>query len=107
MELYNHQNEFLAKNPDKSALIWSCGTGKTLTAVEWATRRSVLTLIICPKALKANWERAIGEKKPWFKVMSKEEFRRDYKIINRFSQIIVDEVHVGFLTPNWKSQMSK
>ena len=36
MELFEHQKAFLAKNPDKSALVWSCGTGKTKTAIEWA-----------------------------------------------------------------------
>lgn len=107
--LYKHQQEFLQANPNKSALVWSCGTGKTRTAIEWAQTIDDSTLIICPKALKANWNR---ECEKWSNVsqttiLTKEEFRRDYKSLDPYSQIIVDEVHNGFLTPHFKSQMSK
>jgi superfamily II DNA or RNA helicase len=107
--LYKHQKEFLIKNPDKSALVWSCGTGKTRTAINWSQTIDDSTLIICPKALKANWNR---ECKKWGNVLqttilTKEEFRRDYKSLEAYGQIIVDEVHNGFLTPHFKSQMSK
>lgn len=41
-------------------------------------------------------------------VVTKEEFRRDHRNdILRHDQVIVDEVHNGFLTPHFKSQMSK
>lgn len=104
--LYKHQKDFLALNPNKSSLVWSCGTGKTRTALEWAKGR--ITLIICPKALKANW---IREARKWlpgqFVVLTKEEFRRDASMLSEFEAVIVDEVHNGFLTPNFKSQMSK
>lgn len=113
MKLYKHQQEFLAQNPDKSALVWSCGTGKTRTAVEWAKLDDYYTLIICPKALKTNWTREIEKwgLKNWC-VATKEEFRRDCQIegmvgLGSARQVIVDEVHNGFLTPNFKSQMSK
>jgi len=102
LQLFNHQKEFLLKNPDKSALVWSCGTGKTLTAIEWA--KSDTALIIVPKPLKTNWER---EALKDCVVLTKEEFRRDIKSLPKYSQVIVDEVHAGFLTPNFKSQMSK
>jgi superfamily II DNA or RNA helicase len=107
MELYNHQKEFLKENPDKSALVWSCGTGKTRTAIEWA-KTSFPTLIICPKALKTNWQR---EAQKWglraYGIMTKEEFRKHGSTLPAASQVIVDEVHNGFLTPHFKSQMSK
>lgn len=107
--LFAHQQEFLAKNPAKSALVWSCGTGKTRTAIEWSNNDSVL--IICPKALVANWKREIvrWRKKQLFnvRVVSKETFRREADNLAHFSQVIVDEVHNGFLTPQFKSQMSK
>lgn len=112
MELYQHQKEFLSKNPNKSALVWSCGTGKTRTALIWADIYGARTLIICPKPLKANWEREIknvGMTGAGAFVVTKEEFRRDsahYPPVG-YSQIIVDEVHNGFLTPHFKSQMSK
>lgn len=106
--LYNHQKEFLKQNPDKSSLIWSCGTGKTRTSIEWAKLGEFGTLIICPKSLKTNWIREIER---WglqaFTVLTKEEFRRDAKELPPYQQIIVDEVHNGFLTPLFRSEMSK
>jgi superfamily II DNA or RNA helicase len=109
MELFKHQKEFLKANPDKTSLVWSCGTGKTRAAIEWA-KKGEFTLVICPKALKTNWGR---EWQKWGKspayVLSKEEFRRDHKNlkIKGTPNVIVDEVHNGFLTPMFKSQMSK
>lgn len=107
--LYQHQLEFLKENPAKKALVWSCGTGKTRTAIEWATLGREHALIICPKALKTNWAREVSR---WanpknFTIMSKEEFRRDYFELPAVKQIIIDEIHNGFLTPHFKSQMSK
>lgn len=107
MKLYNHQIEFLNSNTDKTALVWSCGTGKSRTACEWTKQGNDTSLVICPKALKTNWQR---EGKKWeadIVVLTKEEFRRDHKDLPPISQIIIDEVHNGFLTPNFKSQMSK
>lgn len=121
INLYQHQKEFLMQNPDKSALVWSCGTGKTRTAIEWAGKGlekgfDTHVLVICPKALKTNWQR---EAKKWGKdfsiqITSKEEFRKncnntlqDKKVIWIPNHVIVDEVHNGFLTPQFKSQMSK
>lgn len=109
MELYQHQKEFLKQNPDKSALVWSCGTGKTRTAIEWA-KMAHDSLIICPKGLKTNW---IRECKRWglsplrVLIMTKEDFRKGWDVISGYTSVIVDEVHSGFLTPNFKSQMSK
>lgn len=113
MSLYKHQQKFLEANVDKTALVWSCGTGKTRTAIEWAKLGDYYTLVVCPKALRVNWIREINRwgLKNWC-VASKEEFRRDWKKedltgLGAPRQIIVDEVHNGFLTPNFKSQMSK
>lgn len=110
MQLYQHQIDFLSNNPNKSALVWSCGTGKTRTAIEWAIKGDKPTLIICPKALKTNWQREVErwEGIKYTYVVTKEEFRKRYKVVtNPCHQIIVDEVHNGFLTPHFKSQMSK
>ena len=109
-ELYKHQKDFLALNPDKTALVWSCGTGKTRTAIEWAKETNMRTLVICPKSLKANWQREV---KRWWDtqyvtVITKEEFRKLWQDEElKRNQLITDEVHNGFLTPNFKSQMSK
>jgi len=109
MELYKHQKDFLAQNPNKCSLVHSCGTGKTRTAIEWAKLNNRETLIICPKALKTNW---IRECEKWglkkYKVLTKEEFRKIHnQLYYTIDNVIVDEVHNGFLTPNFKSQMSK
>jgi superfamily II DNA or RNA helicase len=107
MGLYQHQLDFLAQNPNKSALVWSCGTGKSRTAIEWANRGDGIPLVVCPKGLRANW---IREAQKWgviTDVFTKEQFRKEWKNLAKYSQIIVDEVHAGFLTPNFKSQMSK
>jgi len=108
-KLYQHQLDFLTQNPNKSALVWSCGTGKTRAACEWSAWGCFNTLIICPKSLKTNWLRELNKWCPdnFSIVLTKEEFRRDYKILPKYDQIIVDEVHNGFLTPHFKSQMSK
>lgn len=111
MQLFKHQQEFLETNADKSALVWSCGTGKSRTAIEWSKGAPVL--IICPKALQTNWKREAdkwrGDRTSHYdvRVMSKEHFRRDHLTLPHFPQVIVDEVHNGFLTPHFKSQMSK
>lgn len=103
--LYKHQQDFLALNPNKSSLVWSCGTGKTRTALEWAVYQ--WPLVICPKALKANWNREADKAEVTCTIITKEEFRKHWKDLPAFKAVIVDEVHNGFLTPNFKSQMSK
>lgn len=108
LKLYEHQSRFLASpKRHKTALIWSCGTGKTLTAILWAKERDDLgTVIVCPKALRQNWlnetERMALNNAI---VLSKEEFKKH--AFASPQQIIVDEVHNGFLTPQFKSAMSK
>lgn len=107
--LFKHQEKFLQDNPNKTSLVWSCGTGKSRAACEWAKKdEDYCTLIICPKALKTNWAR---EAEKWemgaYKIMTKEEFKKWHKSLCLYTQVIVDEVHNGFLTPMFKSQMSK
>ena len=106
MELYKHQKEFLETNPNKIALVWSTGTGKTATALNWLNIGDT-GIVICPKALRTNW---IREAKKWGSkiiVYTKEEFRKEWDDIPEYKQLIVDECHNGFLTPHFKSQMSK
>lgn len=117
MQLYQHQKNFLTQNPDKSTLVWSCGTGKTRTAIEWAKLNDHPdcwnTLIICPKALKQNWKRECIKNGFDAHIYSKEEFRKSINTKGFLSEwclvrnVIVDEVHNGFLTPQFKSKMSK
>ncbi len=109
LNLFAHQEQFLQENKRKTMCIWETGTGKTITAIEWAKRARHLTpttLVVCPKSLKKNWERNIakygGNYK--FSIMSKEEFKRDWKKIERFENVVIDEAH---FFANYKSQLSK
>lgn len=113
MELYAHQKKVLDAFPHKSLLAHGLGSGKTITALALAQKANVSTLIICPKMLKGKWER---EAKEWInaplaqwirlcKVVTKEEFRRDYKTLGKYDAVIVDEAHSGFAS--LKSQLHK
>lgn len=107
-KLFKHQIDFLKQNPNKSALVWSCGTAKSRTALEWSNlEKDATTLVICPKALHTNWYRESDKWRISVNVCTKEEFRRDWETLPKYHQVIVDEVHNGFLTPHFKSQMSK
>lgn len=109
-KLYKHQIDFLySPNIDKTSLVWSCGTGKSLTALEWSKLGRGQTLIICPKALVANWWREAEKSgvKQDVQVITKETFRKLASKMHKFDNLIVDECHAGFLTPMFKSQMSK
>lgn len=106
-KLFDHQVKFLEESPSKKMLVWETGTGKTRTSIEWAKRKGKEVLVICPKALKKNWEREI---KKWndtdseFFIKTKEEFRRDYAKLKKYNVIIIDEFHYF---SGMKSQMSK
>lgn len=106
-KLFEHQVKFLKENPDKSCLVWSCGTSKTRTALEWTKLYKGNSLAIVPKSLVTNWKREMGKWEIQIDVMSKENFRKHHKTLKRYDQIICDEIHNGFLTPFFKSQMSK
>lgn len=106
-DMYQHQIDFLAQNPAKSALVWSCGTGKTRASLEWTKQNDGAILVVCPKPLTLNWRRETEKWGVYAIIMSKEEFRKNSPTLGTFDQLIVDEVHNGFLTPHFKSQMSK
>ena len=97
--LYLHQTTLIELNPSKHLLAWSCGSGKTRTSIELALKNCERVLVVCPKALKENWRREIEK---WserfdgstvFKVVSKEEFRRDWEDLEGADGIIIDEAH--------------
>jgi hypothetical protein len=113
MKLYVHQQKILKEDPKKTGLFLGTGSGKTLTALLLAREYVV---VICPKTQKEDrtWERQ-AEKIPvemrrWkeIKVMSKEEFRRDWQdLADRIGTdgahftVIVDEAHTCLgATPN-------
>lgn len=94
--LYNHQQKIVDAFPHKLLIAHGLGSGKTYTALALAKKSSVPALIICPKMLKDKWIRdAILWGVP-VTVVTKEEFRRDYKKIPKHDAVIVDEAHNTF-----------
>ena len=108
MQLYNHQKRLLEKNPKRILLSWSCGLGKSLASIELILKHTKNFLVITPKGLKKKWERDLQEhpvaKEHKWKVITKEEFRRDYEKIGHWGGVIIDESH-NFAS--MKSQLSK
>jgi|2_EtaG_2_1085320.scaffolds.fasta_scaffold15770_2 superfamily II DNA or RNA helicase len=106
MKLYNHQQKLLDLNKKKLLLAHSTGTGKTVSALALTQKNNQTALVIVPKALKENWRRNIETHgfNTNHKIVSKEEFRRDWDILPYYNAIIIDEFH---FFGNLKSQMSK
>jgi superfamily II DNA or RNA helicase len=104
MQLYKHQQRIVDLNPKRYLISHETGTGKTITALALAQKNNSLALIVCPKALKENWRRAIQNFNPNHKIVSKEEFRKDWDTYGFYSTLIIDEFH---FFGNLKSQMSK
>jgi len=104
MSLYNHQQKIIDEDLKRTGLFLGTGSGKTRTALLLAKGR---TLVVCPKQQREDrtWQKEsarIDVEEPT--VISKEEFRRDYKTIGRFDTVIFDECHEGILgaTPSVK-----
>lgn len=118
MKLFAHQKAFLERGLNKDLLCHGTGTGKTLTAIEWARGREGGGLFICPKTIKGKWIKNLEEHGLQGTVMTKEEFRaaavavvnkkcvlRDgLEALPRFEKVIVDE---GHHFSGEKSQLSK
>lgn len=106
---FEHQQAIVVKNPTRTVLNWSTGTGKTLALLLLAQKNVRSVLIICPKGVKEKWVRTCEEYE-WFdihyRVMTKEEFRRDWEKLPKFKGVIVDEVHY-FLGQRGIRKMSK
>lgn len=106
MKLYRHQQEIINDNPLRCGIFWDCGAGKTITAitlVENNTFGNEKKLVICPKSIKDIWIGAISSYPNWL-VMTKEEFRRDWKNIPMAEAVVFDEFH---FFSGYKSQMHK
>lgn len=88
-------------------LVWSTGTFKSRTAIEWAKAWGGNTLVVCPKGIKINW---IRELKKWhadplrFTIVSKEEFK--LRTQRQYDNVIIDEAD-WFFSAGFKSALSK
>lgn len=99
MELYEHQRTIISKDDRQALIALGTGGGKTRVCLELATGR---ILVIAPKQQRIDktWERNLTKFNidKEITVVSKEEFRRDYKSLGKFDTLIIDECHttLGF-----------
>lgn len=106
MQLYTHQKELLDQNPARHLLAFDVGTGKTLCALHLAHLNCKTCMVVVPKTLKVKWERDIEsfDTECVFTVLTKEEFKRDHRMLPVYDGVIIDETHYF---SGVKSQMSK
>ena len=98
MELYTHQKLFLQrKDNNRMLLVWGCGSGKTITALMWSKIKVIMkggrVLYIVPKHLKTRWIYDINKYVINGMVITKEELRRDWNILEKFDGVVIDECH--------------
>lgn len=90
--LYDHQREFIVRRPRHDVLVWGTGTGKTIAALVWLYSWGEPGYVVCPKSVAVKWRRAAEEWGVDCKVMTKEEFRRDWEKLEG-RPIVFDEAH--------------
>lgn len=107
MKPYSYQAKIINEDPLIAGLWLGCGTGKTFVALSLAEGN---VLVVAPKTIRDDqvWERQLGKmnsKVTFLKVISKEEFRRDWESLPKFNTTIFDESHtVCGLTANTRSR---
>lgn len=106
-----HQQEIVDLNPDKYGLWWGTGSGKTLAPIAWANKHATgECLVVMPNLggmLLTKWAKAVqdfAENPGQWTLMTKEQFRRDYRTIGKYEHVFWDEAHA---VANPKSQMHK
>lgn len=108
--LKRHQQEvidwtdpkFKDLNPERFGLFFAPRVGKTFVLLALCEKYNVSALIIVPKGIKTQWQDYV--KGTGHCVVTKEEFRRDYKTLEKFEAFIFDEAHHA---SNPKSQLTK
>lgn len=110
IELRAHQQEvidwdhkkFQHLNPHKFGLFFAPRTGKTYILLGLLKKYNVKGLIIVPKGIKKQWQEITAGQ--GHLVVTKEEFRRDHKILPHFDAFVPDEAHH---MSNVKSKLTK
>lgn len=103
MKLWPHQQRIVDTDPKKSLLCWEMRTGKSLPASIWGQKRSSC-LVVCPKQLVKDWQKIMQTDD----VLSKEQFKKGYKELEKYHALILDEGHT-FASPLFtrgRSQLS-
>lgn len=99
-----HQLKFAKTARPYEGLWHGTGCAKTRTALYTVREYSGSILVVAPKTTvhKKQWQyeaKVLGIKEP--RVISKEEFRRDHRELERYDVFIFDEAHHGFgVSPN-------
>lgn len=110
IELRAHQQEvidwidpkFNHLNPHKFGLFFAPRTGKTYIILGLLKKYNVKGIIIVPKAIKKQWQEMTEFS--GHLIITKEEFRKNHKLLPGYSAFIFDEAHHA---SNIKSQLSK
>jgi superfamily II DNA or RNA helicase len=106
LSLYKHQIDVLDRNPPRYGLFHSTGTGKTITGISLANINCSSVLVVVPKTNKGDWEAnmKLHCNVPEWRVITKEEFKREAPTLKAYHGVIIDEGHhfAGI-----KSQLSK
>ena len=105
MRLYQHQQSILKKNPKKTLLAWSTGTGKSLAGIELLKKNARHTpLIVCPKSIKSKWIADVPDS--WL-VLTKEEFKKQSETLGIHSLLIDEAHHFSGITSQLSKEMIK
>lgn len=92
--LYRHQQAIVDMAPARHLLAWQVRTGKTKAVIALAKKKNEDTLFIVPKQLKDQWATELYADGPTeYKIVTKEEFRRDARSLRRCGTVVVDEAH--------------
>ena len=110
LALRPHQQKLLEEAKDKQAFWLEMRCGKSPLSIRLAASKARLALVICPKSLKTQWELEVdkwnnNKEGCFFYVITKETFKRDWKLLPPYEAIIIDEVHIHF--SSYKNQMFK
>lgn len=95
--LMPHQQETVERAPKKRLLAFDTGTGKTITAISLCNKHNCNdVLVIAPKTNVEQWAIELNKylnKGTIYKVLSKEEFKIQFKKLPYYRAVIVDEGH--------------
>ncbi len=88
-----HQQKIISEDKKITGIFLGTGSGKTRIALLLAVGK---TLVICPRTqfLDENWQREKNKLSLSLDltVISKEKFRKDWELLQRYDTIIIDEV---------------
>lgn len=94
--------KFKHLDPKRFGLFFAPRVGKTYVLLALCDKYNVDALIIVPKGIKKQWQELTEG--TGHLIVTKEEFRRDHKILQKFNAFIFDEAHHA---SNTKSQLTK